>query len=285
MKIIVTHQSPDLDALASVWLIRHFRKGWRDAHVEFVAAGTTLHGVEPDRSVNVMHVDTGFGMFDHHQDSEFTCAAEKVLKFLCEKKQIKDTDLPAIERVVAVVNRYDHFKEVFRSDAHDDMSDFSLAYIIMGLRANPAMAPKLVELAEMSLDGIFYYMKNKINAEKVIKKGKKIKTHWGKTIIMETDNDFAMKLAFFHDYDMAIRYSPHYHNVSIKVHPRSQKKLKKLHAKIIKGDKNAQWFYHASGRMLLNASTSDTKTMITRYSLKELIDIIQSFNTTPSEGK
>lgn len=277
MKIIVTHQSPDLDALASVWLVRRFRRGWREATVEFVPSGSTLNKLPPDKNPHIMHVDTGFGMFDHHQNSDFTCATKKIFEFLCEKKHLSETDIPAVERIVEVVNRYDHFKEVFRSDAHDDMSDFSLAYIIMGLRANQGLAHKLVDLSETSLDGIFHYMKNKVNAEKVIKKAKKITTLWGKTLIMETDNDFAMKLAFFHDYDMAVRYSPHYHNVSIKIHPRSSKKLKKLYEKIIKGDPDAQWFYHASGRMLLNASTSETKTLVTRYSLDDLVKIIQSF--------
>ncbi len=277
MKIIVTHQSPDLDALASVWLVRRFRRGWREAKIEFVASGTTLDKQLPDVDSNIMHVDTGFGLFDHHQNSDFTCATKKIFEFLCKKKYIKDTELAPLERIVAVVNRYDHFKEVFRSDAHDDMNDFSLAYIIMGLRANPDLSQKLVELTEISLDGIFHYMKNKVNAEKVIKKAHKIETYWGRTLVMETDNDFAMKLAFCHDYDMAIRYSPHYRNVSIKVHPRSTKKLKKLHEKIIKGDPEAQWFYHASGRMLLNASTSATKYLTTRYTLQELVKIIKSF--------
>jgi len=42
MKIIVTHTSPDMDAITSVWLIKKFLPGWEDAEVRFVPAGERL---------------------------------------------------------------------------------------------------------------------------------------------------------------------------------------------------------------------------------------------------
>lgn len=44
MKTIVTHTSPDLDAITSVWLIKRFLKGWEDAQVKYVPAGERLSG-------------------------------------------------------------------------------------------------------------------------------------------------------------------------------------------------------------------------------------------------
>lgn len=93
MKIIVTHISPDLDALSSIWLIKKFLKGWGNAHVEFVSAGSTLNNKNPDEDSNIMHVDTGFGAFDHHQTSEFTCAAKKVFLYIKEKENLKKISL------------------------------------------------------------------------------------------------------------------------------------------------------------------------------------------------
>ena len=43
MKIVVTHTSPDLDAIVSVWLIKKFLPEWQDARSEFVQAGDRLH--------------------------------------------------------------------------------------------------------------------------------------------------------------------------------------------------------------------------------------------------
>ncbi len=39
MKIIVTHMSPDWDAITSVWLLKKYLSGWQEADVRFVPAG------------------------------------------------------------------------------------------------------------------------------------------------------------------------------------------------------------------------------------------------------
>ncbi len=43
MKIIVTHSSPDMDAITSVWLIRKYLPGWENSIVKFVPAGERLN--------------------------------------------------------------------------------------------------------------------------------------------------------------------------------------------------------------------------------------------------
>ncbi|MFH1833332.1 MAG: hypothetical protein ABH816_04205 [Candidatus Levyibacteriota bacterium] len=42
MKIVVTHTSPDLDAICSVWLTKRFLAGWENAEVRFVLSGERL---------------------------------------------------------------------------------------------------------------------------------------------------------------------------------------------------------------------------------------------------
>ena len=42
MKIVVTHTSPDMDAITSVWLIKKFLPGWETATVRFVPAGERI---------------------------------------------------------------------------------------------------------------------------------------------------------------------------------------------------------------------------------------------------
>src|SRR5947209_4451968 len=89
MKIIVTHSSPDWDAITSVWLLKKYLLGWQEAQVQFVPAGErlaesgkrkaestlnasllTLHSIEQIGEDEVIHVDTGLGPLDHHQTSD-----------------------------------------------------------------------------------------------------------------------------------------------------------------------------------------------------------------------
>jgi hypothetical protein len=277
MKRIVTHISPDIDALAAVWLVKRFLPKWKHADVEFVSAGLTFNGMKPDSDPDTIHVDTGGGKFDHHETADYTCAARLVFDYLLKRKCIKDTDREAVERIVDVITRYDHFQEALLADPDDDMHAFSLAYVVIGLRADPHRAQKLVELTGDALDGILQYMKNKVHAEEVLLRGFTFTSKWGKTIAIETDNEKAMKIGFFQGYDMIIRYSPHYKNASIKLHTKSKKNLKKVHTELTKKDPEAQWFYHASGRMLMNASTRDNRERVTKFSAQELIKLVQSF--------
>ena len=79
MKIIVTHFSPDLDAITSIWLIKKFLPGWQDAEVQFAPAGKALDNRSPDENPDIIHVDTGLGKFDHHQSNEKTWWKKSIL--------------------------------------------------------------------------------------------------------------------------------------------------------------------------------------------------------------
>jgi nanoRNase/pAp phosphatase (c-di-AMP/oligoRNAs hydrolase) len=67
MKILVTHFSPDLDAISSCWLIKRYLPDWHTASIKFVPAGQTFENKPVDSVSNIIHVDTGLGRFDHHQ--------------------------------------------------------------------------------------------------------------------------------------------------------------------------------------------------------------------------
>lgn len=277
MKRLVTHISPDIDGLTGVWLIHRYLPKWKHAPVEFVSSGLTFADMKPDSNPDTIHIDTGGGMFDHHETGEFTCGARLVFEHLHKNGHIKETDFEPLQRMIDVVTRYDHFQEVKLADSDDDMHLFSLAYVIFGLRADPRKAQRLVEITEECLDGILQYMKGKVHAEAVIEKGFTFTSYWGKTIVLETDNDKAMKIGFMKGYDMVIRHSPHYKNVALKIHPKSKKTLKRFYSAVLKRDQTAQWFYHASGRMLLNASTRENREKVTTLSVQEIIKLVQSF--------
>src|SRR3989344_3796508 len=104
MKTIVTHIGPDLDAIASVWLVKTFWPGWEEAEITFVPAGAPPNKMEPDSDPEIIHVDTGFGKFDHHQTDADTCASMLVY---AEVVKLHGPD-PALERMMAVINDVDH---------------------------------------------------------------------------------------------------------------------------------------------------------------------------------
>jgi hypothetical protein len=56
--------------------------GWKSAEFKFVQAGETLDNLPPDNNPEIIHVDTGFGKFDHHQTDKETCASKLVFEYL-----------------------------------------------------------------------------------------------------------------------------------------------------------------------------------------------------------
>ncbi|MEK7092362.1 MAG: hypothetical protein AAB907_01925 [Patescibacteria group bacterium] len=64
MKTIITHTSPDLDAITSVWIVKRFLPEWHDALVEFVPAGQRTKKIKNPNLTEVIEV-TPMGEFMH----------------------------------------------------------------------------------------------------------------------------------------------------------------------------------------------------------------------------
>lgn len=105
MTIIVTHVSPDWDALAAAWLLKRFANGFQGAEIVLVNTGN------PDPAVLAAAdavVDTGKVFdrsrlrFDHHQwpDNE-TSAAEMVWEWVHREERLLHHLQPLIELVTA----------------------------------------------------------------------------------------------------------------------------------------------------------------------------------------
>ena len=73
MRFIVTHTSPDMDAITSVWLIRKFLPGWEDAQLKFVPAGERIGG-EP-KGQSFAHAIENIGR-DEYIQVEVTISAQ-----------------------------------------------------------------------------------------------------------------------------------------------------------------------------------------------------------------
>ncbi len=275
MKTIVTHISIDLDAITSCWLIKKYLNGWEDADLAFVPAGSTLNNKSPDEDPNIVHVDTGFGKFDHHQTQEYTSASKLVFEYLCDKKLIPARDETALERIMTYVNDTDHFGEVNYPNPQDDRYDFCLHQLVYGLRAINGNDAAIVNSSFPLLEAALLLLKNKISAESEIKKGYECTIKWGKSLILETSNQESIKLGLKTGYVLVATKDPRKGNIRIKTLPEKKYDLTSLYEKIIQLDKKGTWFLHVSKNMLLNASSKNPNFVPSSLSTKKLIEIVK----------
>lgn len=277
MKIIVTHISPDIDAITSCWLIKRFLPGWQNALIKFVPAGSTFENKNPDENADIIHVDTGMGKFDHHQTNENICASTLVFKYLKKQKFIKKNQEEALERIVEQVNIFDHFREVNFDNPDNDIFEFLISSIIdSGLKSIIKNDDELVEYILPILDSLLVVFTKKVNAEKEIKNGFIFNSKWGKTLVIASKNEDVLKLALKKGFKLVARKDPEKGNIRIKTLPEEKYHLRPLYQKIVETDKKGTWFLHISGNMLLNGSSKNPKFIPSKLTLKQLIDIIKS---------
>lgn len=273
MKTIVAHIGPDCDAITSIWLVKMFFPGWEEADLAFVPAGKTLKNLPPDDNPEILHVDTGFGEFDHHQTAADTCASKLLYE---EIKRTRGAD-PALERLVTVINDIDHFREVFFPNPTADFWEFGLESQIDGWRLlYPDNPVKVVDMGMNALDGIYKSFQNKVWAERELKdKGMVFDTKWGKGIGVETSNDDVVHLAQKMGYIVAIRKDPKKGYLRVKALPKDDIDLEEVYNALKKEEPDATWFLHASHHMVLNGSSKNPDMRPTKKTLQEVIDLVK----------
>ena len=292
MKIVVTHMSPDWDAISSVWLIKKYLAGWQDADVQFVPAGTRAGGdihetIERLGDNEVIHVDTGLGPLDHHQIQDTSVSAvSRTWDYVQEQlKQNGDTLTPihveAVSRIVAVIVALDHFKEVFWENPASDHYEFSLYGVLEGLKFVRQEHDKdYVTFGIQCLDALVAQFENRIWAEKEIaEKGIKFETSYGPGMGFETLNDTVLKLAQKMGYVVVVRKDPRKGYVRIKALPEDGKKkgvdLTLAYEQLRKIDPDATWFLHISKKMLLNGTPKNPKIKPSTLNVRDIIKVLE----------
>lgn len=276
MNTIVTHFSPDVDCICSVWLIKRFLPHFRNCQINFVPAGSTYQSQAVDGDPKIIHADTGFGKFDHHQTNKNTCSAVLVFEYLKQKKLLKNKEVEVLKRLVIQVNEIDHFHQVFLPNAGSDRNEFFLDEIIDGLKLTfPKEDLKIIEIGESLFEAIFKGLSNKVWAEELIAHAIQFKTVWGKALGLETTNDKAVHLAQKLGFKIVVRKDPQKNYVRIKSWPVPEIDLTEAFEKLKQKDKQATWFLHVSKHMVLNGSTKNPTMRPTKLSLEEIIEIIK----------
>ncbi len=268
-KIIVTHFSPDLDAIGAIWLLKRFDKNFADAVVTFATIGQTYREEPVDSNQDIVHVDTGYGRFDHHQLSERTSAT----KVIWESLGLSDEPL---KRLVAVINDVDNAIDLQWPEAMMDRTEFLLANIIHGWKqAYPGQDQNFVTWGLVCLDGVYKTLCDKAEAEKLLKEGTRFKTRWGDGIALTTANDTVLTLGEKQGASIVVRQDPKINH--LRVYSRADKgvDLTQAYEAVKKQDPEATWFLHSSKCLLLNGSRKDPKMKPTKLSLEEIITILE----------
>lgn len=297
MKIIVTHASPDWDAIGGVWLLKKYLPGWQGASVKFVPAGQRLEGsnihndddpIEPIGEDEVIHVDTGLGPLDHHQTSDQQVSGTSRAWDYVQQELIHagmhmtNEHKEAVSRIVKIIVEIDHFKEVFWADPSADHHEFSFLGLLDGLKLlKPNEDDYYVAFGIECLDSLMHQFENRAWAEKEIKDhGIHFDTKWGKGLGFETINDTVIKLAQKMGYMIVVRKDPRKGYVRIKARPAQDPKkdidLTPVYDILKERDPKATWFLHVSKKMLLNGTPKNPKMIPTHLPLSVIIDIIKS---------
>jgi hypothetical protein len=285
LHLIVTHTSPDLDAITSVWLLKKFHPKFTDAEIRFVSAGNNYELTENEKlkKPEVLTVDTGGGELDHHQTGDKTkCASTLVLNFLEKNNYIVGSEhSQPLQRIVNIVLEIDHFKEIFWEKPNDDRYVFILEEIIKGLQLLwQNQDERVLNFGFDALDGIYQKIQFKIKAEEEISKGMKIKSKLSSgeevdILALETINDEVLKVAQKQGFQIAIRKDPRKGYVRIKTIPNGKVDLIKVYEALKEKDKEATWFLHASKCIVLNGSTKNPEMKPTTLGLSEIVDVVK----------
>ena len=277
-KIIVTHTNPDLDAVGAVWVVKRFWKGWKGAEVEFVPAGEVLHSTG---NKEVIHVDTGYGEFDHHQTSADTCASVLAWEKIKDEHRRSSSVVDAMERLTGQINEFDHFRNVYYPNASADYHDFSLVHVLDGLnllyneKGNGDV--QVVEFGMTALDAVLKTLVQKVRAEKEIEQtaSAAFDSLFGKVLAFEIGNDSVIKVAQRMGYTMVVRKDPKKGYLRIKALPDKGIDLTNLYEALKKADPDATWYLHPSKTMLLNGTTKNPAMRPTKLTLEEVMEVVK----------
>lgn len=282
--LIVTHHAPDLDACTSTWLLKRFdAQHYADAKIAFVNPGEVITLEEAEEQGcqlhEVTHVDTGFGKFDHHQPDrghEYISATSLVYDHLLKihPEYVHDQ---ALKTLVDFVTEIDHFGEVDWPDADSLRYSFMIHELIRGMEfTHPHNDESQIYFGFQCLENVYATLTQHLKAIEILDlEGVEIQLKDGKALALETRNDDTIKLAQKRGYDLVIKKNPEQGNIRIKARPDSNFNLKELAEEIAKIDTKGTWFFHGSGKMLINGSSKHREQVPSPLSLDQVVTLVK----------
>jgi len=276
-KIIVTHKNPDLDAIMSCWLLIRFDQSrYGEAALEFVPQGVTYKNQIVDSDQDVIHVDTGRGRFDHHQEGGYeTCAAKLVWEDLIVQNLVAPSDL-ALSEMVKFALAIDRFEDSSWSEPLSTRYAFTLHEVIPMLHSLQTMDNEAVtRYVFVYLDGVYQRLKQLYRAQSEIGGAQVFDWARGKALAIESENSEVIKIAQKLGYTLVVMKHPKYGHMRIKGIPEAKIDLTPLYDKIMKIDRPDMWYLHPSKQMLLNGSDKSSPKDPTTLTLEKIIELVK----------
>lgn len=277
MKKIITHVNPDLDAVASAWLIKRFLPDWKEAEIDFCQAQSTIDNQPVDSNPDILYVDVGMGKLDHHQTSEYLSAAKLCFDYLKKQRKgqpLKKLDEKALIQIVEIVTEIDNARDLKWPEAKTSRYNFYLHDLIAGIRGMAGSDKETMDFGLKGMDAVFHQLKKSLDAQEELKEGIEFETQWGKAIGVETGNDSVLWEGEKEGYCLVIRKDPEVGGVRIYARWDKGVDLSEAYNQVRKKDSQSEWFLHASKKLLLNDSrVKEMKP--TKLSLKEIIEILK----------
>lgn len=282
-KLLVTHHAPDLDAVGSVWMLKRFdAQTFADAKLAFVNPGESLTpdaatelGFEPH---DVTHVDTGLGEFDHHQPDrgkQHISATSLTYDHACEVHPDLVSD-KALKSIVEFITDIDHFKESDWPDAANPRYMFMLHELLKGGEHSERYSDEhQVQFGMECLDNVYAVFTQYWKAADILEdEAETFRVKDLSCVAVETSNDDVIKFAQKKGYDLVIKKDPKLGNIRIKVRPDAPLTLEKVRDAVLSTDTEGTWYFHPSGKMLINGSQKHRNQTPSPLSLSEVKELV-----------
>jgi hypothetical protein len=281
-QLIVTHHAPDLDAVGAVWILKRFdSEKYADAKIAFVNPGDTI-SIDEAHDLgfelhDVTHVDTGLGRFDHHQPDQAVkriSATSLVHDYVCSRNSHLEND-QALQVIADFATEIDHFEEIYWPDARSYRYSFMLHELVKGVEfLFPHDDDSQMQYGLQSLDIVYATITQQVKAKEIIdEKGEEFMIGNYKCLALETRNDDTIKIAQKQGFDIVIKKDPKQGNIRIKARPDCNVNLEPLYNAIKNKDQTGSWFYHGSGKMLINGSRKHQDQIPSPLSLDEVVEL------------
>lgn len=283
-RLIVTHHAPDLDAIGSTWLLKKFdAQHYGEAVSAFVDPGSTIDPEVAERlgfqMHQVTHVDTGLGEFDHHQPErghDHSCATSLVFDYAVRLHPELARD-EALKCIVSYVTEIDHFEEIYWPDAAALRNCFLIHELIGGFESTGEHNNQdQLEFGSHCFDAAYMALKETFQARDSMKTGLEFVISAGKALAIISKNDQVIKFAQKAGFMLVIKQDPEDGAIRIKARPDAKLDLKPLADKIAEIDHVGTWYYHPSGKMLLNGSKKQRNQRPTKLSLNDVTNLIKA---------
>jgi hypothetical protein len=276
-KVLVTHHAPDLDAIGAVWVLKRFdSQHYATAKIAFVNPGERITLREAEelgcQLHEATHVDTGLGRFDHHQP-------ERGEQYLSIHPELKENQ--ALSEIARFITEIDHFGEVYWPEPESTRYNFMIHELIKGaeyleLHTDDSQMHFGMQCLDHAYAVLVQYLKA---SEIVAQRGEEFTMPFGKCLSLETRNDDTIKLAQKIGFLLVVRKDPEHGHIRIKARPDSAIELKQLYEEIKKRDNIGTWYYHPSGKMLINGSHKHRNQKPSPLSLAEVVELIKKVYT------